>query len=275
MALGGVLAGSGMDVLGKLVMAEASAAQGVLLRWGFGLLLLLCLFRLRRQRPRMARRDVHLIRALLNLLGSYCFFHALATLPLSLVVTIFYAEPLLALPFARLLLRERVGARRLAALAAGFLGILLATRPSFAGAGGDLLVALLGAGAWALLHVLTKARGGRESVPDLMFWLALFSTAASLPLALADWRPLATETLLGALGVAAFGMANSLLFLSALKRADALLVIGIGYLALPLGFLASWLFFGEALQPLTLAGGALVLLAVWGLAAVPARRAAG
>ncbi len=267
LAVGGVLAGTGMDAFGKFAMVAATPWQGVLLRWGCGLLLLVVLFLLLRRRPRMRHPAVHLLRIALNLVGSFCFFHALASLPLALVVTIFYAEPLLALPFARLLLRERVGRLRLAALFLGFAGILLATRPTFAAAPMDLLTALLGAAAWALTHVVTKAQGGRESVLDLMFWMAAGSSAAALPLALLDWVPLSQQATLAFLAVALCGLANSLLVLTALQRADALLVAGIGYLALPLGFLCGWLLYGEPLDDGAVSGGCLVLLAMLLLAA--------
>jgi drug/metabolite transporter (DMT)-like permease len=262
LALLAVLAGSGMDVFGKGAMVGTGSWQGVALRWGFGLALLLPLFLLRRRRPSMVDRRVHFLRMVLNLLGTWCYFEALARLPLSLVVTVFYAEPLLALPMVRLLLRERLTWPRLVALAIGFGGVLLAARPQSSGDLAGVALALLGAFAWAALFVLTKRYGRREPVLDLMFWLALSTSLVALPLALADWRPLASSNWWGFLAVAFCGLLNGLCWLSALKTLDALVLTALGYLGLPIGFAAALVLFDEAPPLATWAGAVLVLLAV-------------
>jgi drug/metabolite transporter (DMT)-like permease len=261
-----VLAGSGMDIFGKVAMPGAGAWQGAALRWAYGLVLLLPVLLWLRRRPTMADRRVHLLRMALNLLGTWCYFEALARLPLSLVVTVFYAEPLLALPLVRLILRERLDWPRLTALALGFGGVLLAAGPQGSSDLAGAALALLGAFAWATLFVLTKRFGARESVIDLMFWLALSTTLVALPVALADWRPLPASTWWAFLGVALCGLLNGLCWLTALKRLDALVMTTLGYLALPIGFAAALLLFGEAPPAATWIGAGLVLVAVGFLA---------
>ncbi len=257
-----VLIGSGMDIFGKTAMAGATAWQGAALRWIYGLALLAPILLALRRRPGMVDRRVHVFRMLLNLIGTWCYFEALARLPLSLVVTVFYAEPLLALPLVRLILKERLDWPRLAALALGFGGVLLAAQPQGSTDLWAVLLALLGAGAWATLFVLTKRFGQQESVLDLMFWLALSTTLLATPLALLDWRPLPAETWWGFLGVAVCGLLNGLCWLTALKRLDALVMTTLSYLALPCGFAAAMLVFGERPALATWLGAGLVLLAV-------------
>lgn len=263
-----VLVGSGMDIFGKLAMADATAWQGAALRWVYGLALLAPLLLALRRRPGMVDRRVHLLRMLLNLVGTLCYFEALNRLPLSLVVTVFYAEPLLALPLVRLILRERLDWPRLAALALGFGGVVVASQPRGAADLVGIAIALLGAGAWALLFVLTKRFGQRESVLDLMFWLALSTSLVALPVALADWRPLPPAAWWGFLGVAVCGLLNGLCWLTALKSLDALVMTTLSYLALPAGFAAAMLVFGERPPLATWIGALLVMLAValltWG-----------
>jgi drug/metabolite transporter (DMT)-like permease len=257
-----VLVGSGMDVFGKTAMAGATAWQGAALRWIFGLALLAPILLVLRRRPGMVDRRVHLLRMLLNLVGTWCYFEALARLPLSLVVTVFYAEPLLALPLVCLILKERLDWPRLAALALGFGGVLLAAQPQGSADLWAVALALLGAGAWATLLVLTKRFGQRESVLDLMFWLALSTTLLATPLALLDWQPLPAPAWWGFLGVAVCGLLNGLCWLTALKRLDALVMTTLSYLALPTGFAAAMLIFDERPPLATWLGAGLVLLAV-------------
>ena len=107
-----------------------------------------------------------------------------------------------------------------------------------------------------------KRFGQQESVLDLMFWLALSTTLLATPLALLDWRPLPAETWWGFLGVAVCGLLNGLCWLTALKRLDALVMTTLSYLALPCGFAAAMLVFGERPALATWLGAGLVLLAV-------------
>lgn len=263
-----VVTGSGMDVFGKGAMEVASAWQGVLLRWAFGLALLLPFFLLRWQRPAMESRRVHLLRMSLSLIGSWCYFEALHHLPLSLVVTVFYAEPLVALPLARLILKERLDWPRLAALLLGFGGVLLAAQPEGARDLTGVVLALLGTFSWASVLIATKRYGRQESVLDLMFWLALSGSLAALPPALADWQPLPAAAWLGFLAIALCGLLSGLCWLTALKQIDALVMTTLGYLGLPAGFAAALLIYGERPPAETWSGAGLVLLAVailaWG-----------
>ncbi len=263
-----VLTGSGMDVFGKGAMAGASAWQGVLLRWAFALALLLPIFLLRAKRPAMASRRVHLLRMVLSIIGSWCYFESLNRLPLSLVVTVFYAEPLLALPLARLLLKERLDWPRLGALLLGFAGVLLAAQPEGAKDLVGVALALIGAFSWAGVLISTKRYGRQESVLDLMFWLALSGALVALPPALADWHPLPASAWLGFLAIAFCGLLSGLCWLTALKHIDALVMTTLGYLGLPAGFAAALFIYGELPPQETWAGAGLVLVAVgllaWG-----------
>jgi drug/metabolite transporter (DMT)-like permease len=264
LAVMAVLTGSGMDVLGKTAMSLAgvNAWQGVALRWVFGLALLLPLMLALRRRPRMGGRRVHLLRMLFAVGGSWCYFEALSRLPLSLVVTVFYAEPLIALPLVRWLLRERLDWPRLAALAIGFGGVALAAQPSGSSDLAGVAIAFLGALSWATLFVVTKRYGQQESVLDLMFWMALACSLFAAPFALADWQPLPAATWWASLGIALCGVVSSLCWLTALKALDALVMTTLGYLGLPMGFAAAMLLFGEAPPAATWIGAGLVLLSI-------------
>jgi drug/metabolite transporter (DMT)-like permease len=259
-----VLTGSGMDIFGKTAMSgvEAGTWQGVAARWVFGLAMIVPVMMAFRRWPSMASPRVHILRMVLSVGASWCYFEALARLPLSLVVTVFYAEPLIALPLVRLVLNERLDWPRLAALAFGFGGILLAAQPSgstdLAGVG----IALLGAFLWATLFIATKRYGQQESVLDLMFWMALASAVVATPIALSDWQPFPPAAWWGVFGIAVCGVLSSLCWLTALKSLDALVMTTLGYLGLPIGFAAALLLFHETPPVATWTGAALVLLAV-------------
>lgn len=259
-----VLTGSGMDVFGKAAMGgiQTGTWQGVAARWVFGLAMIVPVMVALKRWPSMANPRVHVLRMVLSVGASWCYFESLSRLPLSLVVTVFYAEPLIALPLIRLVLKERLDWPRLAALAVGFGGILVASQPSGTTDLVGIGIALMGALLWAATFIATKRYGQHESVLDLMFWMALASATIATPIALADWQPLPAAAWWGLFGIAVCGVLSSICWLTALKSLDALVMTTLGYLGLPVGFAAALLLFNEQPPAATWIGAALVLLAV-------------
>jgi drug/metabolite transporter (DMT)-like permease len=268
LALGAVTAGVGMDVLAKFAALDASPAQVTLLRWAYGVLTLLPAMLLLRVAPGSPWRRIHLWRLLLNFIGSFCLYHALAHLPLSVTVSIFFLEPLVAMGLAALFLGERLSPLSLLGSALALLGILIMT--GIAGwqteAGLDpasVGIAMLGAAAWGGLLVVTRRQGRSLPVLGLMFWLSVFTALGMAPIAWADWQPLDLGAHFAMLGVAACGTVYGILFITVLCRAPVRVVASCSFLSLPLAFLAGFLFFGETIGAVAAGGGVLVVLGVW------------
>jgi drug/metabolite transporter (DMT)-like permease len=82
--------------------------------------------------PGLIRRDrmkVHLGRATSGFIATMGTFYAVANAPLATTLAINYTAPLFGTLGAVLVLGERIRARRIAALAVGFVGMLLVLRP--------------------------------------------------------------------------------------------------------------------------------------------------
>ena len=263
MALAAVSAGVGMDLLAKTASIEASAAQVTLLRWVYGLLTLVPVLLLMRVRPGSVWQPIHLWRVLLNLVGSFCLYYSLAHLPLSVVVAVFFLEPLVALGLAAIFLGE--GISRAVALGLGLasLGILLMTGLEDWRLDPVLLVSLLGAVAWGAMLVTTRSVGRHEPVLALMFWLSLLTSLAMTPLAIHDWRPLPWDGHLAMAGVAVLGTLYGVLGITVLRLAPVRIKAACSFLSLPLAFLAGFLFFDERPDLPAVFGGFLVVLGVW------------
>ena len=71
----------------------------------------------------------HLSRAVLLFCATFLFFQALKHLPIADALAIFFVNPLVIVVLSALVLRERVGPRRWAAVAVGFVGTLIIIRP--------------------------------------------------------------------------------------------------------------------------------------------------
>lgn len=236
------------DAIGKWLVATYSVGQVLLIRsavalavlgpvlWRFGLPRLLSVERPRMQAARVAFSTGEVV----------CFYWAVTYLPLADVMTFWMAAPICVAVSAPLLLGERVGPWRWGAIAAGFVGVLIALEPFAAGPsrGGAVFVALLGTCCFAAM-VLT----GRQlrGTPDttLVFWQICGALLAGLVMSPWDWVPPTAPdfALLGLLGVVA--MLAHVCVNRALKLAPAAHVAPFQYTLLPWAVVLGWLFFGD------------------------------
>jgi drug/metabolite transporter (DMT)-like permease len=102
--------------------------------WGrflFHALLLLPLLVTRRSAVfRTSRPRLQLTRTFLQIGSTVIYFLAIAVLPLATAATIAFAQPLLVTVLSVPILGEKVGPRRWAAVAVGFIGVLIVIRPA-------------------------------------------------------------------------------------------------------------------------------------------------
>lgn len=262
MAVVAVVAGVAMDVLAKAASIDVPPAQVTLLRWFYGMATLLPVMAVMGVRPGPIWRPIYLFRAGLNVIGSFCLYYALAHLPLSVVVAVFFLEPLGAIALAGLFLKEALSWRRAGGIVLAVIGVLLITGLDGWQLSPDLAIAVLGALCWGGMLVLTRSLGRGEPVLSLMFWLAVVTSLAMAPVALLHWRPMDLSGHLAMLGVAVCGTIYGTLGITVLRRAPVRIKASCTFLSLPLAFIAGFLFFGEVPAKLAIAGGVAVLIGV-------------
>ncbi|TNC16326.1 DMT family transporter [Methylobacterium terricola] len=232
-----------------------------------------------RRRPLPARRlRLHLARNLVHWGGNYAWSLGVTLLPLAVVFALEFTTPAWVTLLAVLILRERLTASRVAAVVLGFLGVLVVLRPGLAALQPASLVVLLSAILFALTAVATKALTRTESVLSILFWMNLIQ----LPLNLAAGRifPAApVHAFEGRHGLALAvlciaGLTSHWCLTSAYRRGDAILVMPLDFLRIPLIALLGWRLYGEPLDPWLFLGAALIVGGiVWNLAAEARRQA--
>ena len=202
-------------------------------------------------RLRTARIGKHGLRALYGLIGMALNFGAVTLLPLPEATTINFTTAFWAVILSALILRERVGPWRWAAVLLGFAGVLIITQP------GDghipLLGALVGLGAAfmiALISIQVRDLARTDEPLSIVFWFSAFS----IPV-LGLMMPFVAEphstyqwTLLA--GLAAFGLLGQLLLTAALRYGAVASVIVMDYSALIWATLFGWAVF-DLLPPAT------------------------
>ena len=117
------------------------------------------------------RWRVHLFRVFLVIVANMSFYAGLASLPIGEATAIYFFVPLVITGLSALVLRERVGPRRLAAVLVGFLGVLLVVRPGADSFQTASLLPLLAALCYGALQVSTRYIGLSERASIMAFYM--------------------------------------------------------------------------------------------------------
>ena len=209
--------------------------------------------------PRSRRPGLQVARAGFLVLATITSMYAYRALPMTQAAAITFVAPLIVAAIAGPLLGERIGWRGGLAVAAGFGGVLVITRPG-AGVQVASLLALGTAACNALYIVSTRFLAGRDSTRTTLFYTAMVGAAVALPALPFTWRP--PGTLLGwavTLGMGVLGSLGHWLLILAHRRAPASLLSPFGYAQLLWAAVLGGLVFGEVPDRWTVVGGAIVI----------------
>lgn len=203
----------------------------------------------------------HVWRTVAGIAAAYCFFFALANMPLAEAVLFNFTAPLF-IPFvAYFWLKERVGWSVRVAILVGFVGVTLILKP---GAGAFTPAAIIGlaSGLLAAVAVANIRRMARtEPTLRIVFYFSLIGTLISvIPLAWI-WQtpPRAVWGLLVLMGV--FATAGQLLLTHAYTQAPAATVGPYTYTAVIFAAAFGWLLWDEQPDAWSLLGTLLVCAA--------------
>ena len=180
-----------VTVLVRLLGSDMPAVEAAFIRYLVGVILLLpMLWRMRGRSFGLSRGSFRLyaLRGLVHSVAVMLWFFAMARIPLSEVTAIGFSTPVFTALGAILIFGEQVKARRMMAIAAGFIGTLIILRPGFNNIEAGSLAQLVAAFFFAGSFLLTKRMTQSESSGDILVMLSIFCTLALLPGALYFWR---------------------------------------------------------------------------------------
>jgi len=270
MIVGAVATFSIMDATIKTMLPRLPVPFLVWARWTFQVVAMLIWLgptmgrgMVRTQRPRL-----QLLRGLLLISSSLCFFMALRSLPLAEATAINYTTPVLVILLAVLFLGERMTRPRIAFVVAGVVGMLLIVRPGADLFRGASLLVLCSASFYAVFQILTRVMA-REDPRVMLLYPALVGAAvmtvawpffgSRLEL---TWLDMAKLLMVGVLGTG-----GHFLLILAFQRAPASALTPFTYAHLVFATLVGWLVFGDFPDTLTLVGMAVIggsgLLLTW------------
>jgi drug/metabolite transporter (DMT)-like permease len=169
-----------MDVLAKLLGQKMPVLEVTLSRFAVQSVLAV-LVALAMGKPSTLlppRMGLHALRGLFLAVATLLFFAALKAMPIPDTLGIFFTEPLILTALSTVVLGERVGWRRWAAVVVGFVGALFIIRPSWAVFGTTALLPLAAAFLFAGYLLLTRRLRVEGSLLAAQFITGVAGTVA-------------------------------------------------------------------------------------------------
>jgi drug/metabolite transporter (DMT)-like permease len=246
----------------KLVSPFAANEMVVFFRSFFGLIALspwLAYRGIDALKTRYPRRQV--TRALAGLAAMYCFFYAIAHLPLGEAMLLNYSSPLF-IPFiAWLWIGEPIPEGIGWAVGVGFVGICLILKPGIGFFSPAAVVGLFSGVLTATAMVAIRGLAREEPTLRIVFYFAAVCSAASAPALLWSWRtPTRTAWLLLA-AVGGLATSGQLLLTRAYALAPAARIGPFTYATVVFAALFGWLLWGEMPGWFSIVGSILVFAA--------------
>ncbi|OYU15150.1 MAG: EamA family transporter [Alphaproteobacteria bacterium PA4] len=252
------IAFASMWVMIRYASRDVHAFEIVFFRNAIGTLWLLPMML---RNPGLIRRErltANLRRATSGFIATMGTFYAVSHAPMATVLSINYTAPLFATVGAVLFLGERIHIRRVLALAAGFVGMLIVLRPGAVPLTPGIIAAMISAVSTAFSIVAIRALVGKDDSRAVAAWSFILMTIPSFIAALPvwSWPPLHAWVLLVMIGGAAAIGQLTLSRAFALAEASAVLPYDFVRFALIASFGIG--LFGERLDGYTILGGTII-----------------
>ena len=255
-----------MDAVLKTLSAHYPPLQVACLRGLTALPLVLAWIQWRRgwHRLRRLRWSLHILRGVLGITMLALFTRGVSELPLSTTYTLFFIAPLLITALSVPVLKERVPKAHWWAIGLGFVGVLVALRPS----GGELQAGFVTTGGLAILTAAlcyaVAAIAGRvvsrtDSSESMILTMMIFMSVGAGVLAAPGWVAVSLEHARLLLALAVTGFLGQLTINEAFRHGQASAVAPFEYTALAWGVSLDWLIWQTLPQAHTWLGAAIIV----------------
>lgn len=251
---------SSMDATAKMLMARYEPMQVVWARYA-GMMLVVSVLLAPRIGPllRTRRLGLQLLRSAFLFAATFSFFTAISRMDIAAATAVMQVHPVLLTLGAALLLREPLGPRRIAAIAAALAGALIVIRP-----GSDVftltaLLPLLGGVFYASYALTTRFLGRDEPILTSFLYTAIIGTIAASLLTVPVWTTPGPGDAALFLALGAVGAAGQFLLIRSLTVAEAGAVAPFGYAGVVFATLWGLVAFGEVPDGWTLLGALVIV----------------
>ncbi|GAB5445716.1 DMT family transporter [Gymnodinialimonas sp.] len=267
--LSAILLFSAMDAVAKILTTRFDVMQVVWARYA-GQMLVVALILAPRLRALIRTRHLglQLLRSAFLFTATWCFFTSLSFMEIASATAVMNIHPVLLTLGAALVLRERLGPRRILGIALALTGALIIIRP-----GGDVmswasLLPLAAGFCYASYALTTRFLGRDEPILTSFLYTALIGTLAASTLVVPVWQPPAATDWGIFLGLGIVGAAGQFLLIRSLTTAEAGAVAPFGYVGILYSTIWGLILFAEVPDATTFLGALVIVGAgvyVWHL----------
>jgi len=248
-----------MAIAGRQLSGQLTTFQILFFRSAIGLLIIgYLLWRSNWRQVFTQHFKTHAIRNIAHFGGQFGWFYGIAVIPLAEVFALEFTVPVWTAVLATLLLGEQVTRARLTAITFGVMGVFLILRPGIAVVNPAALAVLGSALGYALSHTLTRKLAMVDTPLTILFYMTLIQLPLGFVTSIFDWTTPTAAMWPWILVVGVTALSGHYCMARALALADAIYVVPLDFLRLPLIAAVGFVFYGEPLDWLVLAGGALM-----------------
>ena len=199
------------------------------------------------------------LRATFLIGATFTFFLSLRFLPIADALAIFFVQPLVVTALSPLVLHEKVGPRRWAAVCVGFIGTLIIIRPGFGTLNPGSLLALAAGTCLALYFLLTRRISGQQPAVVTTFQTNAIGGMIATALVATVWQmPTPTQWLL-LIALAAIASIGHNFIVRAYDHAEASLLAPLAYTEMVTSTILGLIFFGDFPDGWTFVGVAILI----------------
>lgn len=250
-----------LDSTAKYLSQSVATQAIVFFRYGFSLVIVA--FVVWRQGGLRLLKTEHLplqlARGLLLLVSTGTNFTAVKYLQLAQTSSISFSNPLWVCALSPLLLGERVGPRRWAAVIVGFIGVLVIIRPGTASFHWAMLLSVVCALSAGLYQIATRKVGGSDHALTSLLYVSISGTAGALPFAPIEWVTPAWWAWLLLVLAALYGSVGHLMLTQAHRLAPAPVLAPFVYTQIISMIIIGYVVFGDVPDGATLLGSLVVV----------------
>jgi drug/metabolite transporter (DMT)-like permease len=156
-------------------------------------------------------------------------------------------------------LGERITSWRAAAIVLGIVGVIIIVRPATGEVNPGQLIALAAAVGFGVSMVLVKALTRTESALSVIFWMIVIQAVAGFLPTLYVWTWPSGYVWFWVVVIGIVGTFSHYCLASAMRYADATIVVPMDFLRVPLTATVGWLLYAERLDAYTVIGAVLIL----------------
>lgn len=205
------------------------------------------------------RMSGHFWRATFGICAMEMWFYSISVMPITPATALSFITPIFSTILAIIFLGEKAGIRRWAAIATGFIGMLIILRPDISGISNAGWIVIVASLLMSASGVMVKSLTSSESPETIVFYMSVFMLLWSIPLAIPFWQSFSLAQFGVALVIALCSTVAHLLMTRAFARTELVVLMPLDFMRLIFTAILAYIFFGETLDAHTLTGSAVIV----------------